>query len=78
MIVTAIYLLYMLGKVVFAGGAARAGYARFARRAGADLNRRDRILVPLAALCLILGLYPTSAWTLEDRRGRWLTILSAR
>lgn len=75
MIVSAIYLLYMVGKVVFGplkephghGGAHGHGHGH-AKDAGAhgalpvDLSKREiAVLTPLAALCLVLGLYPVIA-----------------
>jgi NADH-quinone oxidoreductase subunit M len=80
MIVAAMYLLYMLGKVVWGPLVEPAGHASHAAHAahgsherhadGADhahhapvlppdLNRREILtLVPLAVLCIALGVYP--------------------
>jgi NADH-quinone oxidoreductase subunit M len=62
MIVAAMYLLYMVGRVVFGplhephGGH---GHASDAGALPTDLNSREiGILLPLAALCLFLGVYP--------------------
>ncbi len=67
MIVSAIYLLYMVGKVVF--GPLREphghGHGHDEGHHGAlpvDLSMREiAVLTPLAALCLVLGLYPKLA-----------------
>lgn len=65
MIVAAMYLLYMVGKVVF--GPLREphghhGHDEHASNLPADLTAREiGILVPLAALCLWLGVYPKPA-----------------
>jgi NADH-quinone oxidoreductase subunit M len=73
MIVTAIYLLYMLGRIVWGKAiepghhdhAHGDGHEAAASHAGGhgvlprDLTAREiGVLVPLAALCLVLGLYP--------------------
>ena len=74
MIVAAMYLLYMLGKVVWgplvepAGHAShgshdshadQADHAHHAPVLPPDLNRREILtLVPLAVLCIALGVYP--------------------
>ena len=71
MIVTAMYLLYMLGKVVWGplkvpGGHDDHGHGSGSHDAAGhsgglptDLNAREiGILLPLAAACLALGLYP--------------------
>lgn len=53
MIIAAIYLLYMVGKVVF--GPVRAS----SDAAGGDLSKREiAALAPLAVVCLVLGFYP--------------------
>jgi len=62
-IVTAMYLLYMLGKIVWGPLREPGGHGHaHAPAAGAlprDLTRREiGLLLPLAALCLLLGLYP--------------------
>jgi NADH-quinone oxidoreductase subunit M len=66
MIVTAIYLLFMLGKIVWGplvephghGGHGHADAAH-ASVLPTDLSRREiGVLAPLAVLCLVLGLYP--------------------
>jgi NADH-quinone oxidoreductase subunit M len=62
MIVAAIYLLYMVGSVVFGELVEPEGH-----HSGAlpdDLNGREiGILVPLAALCVFLGVYPQPVLT---------------
>ena len=74
MIVTAMYLLYMLGKIVWGPlhepgghGGHGGGHGHDAHGADdhahgvlpTDLNKREiGLLLPLAALCLALGLYP--------------------
>jgi len=73
MIIAAIYLLYMVGKVVWGPLVEPAGHGHHGHAAhgshGAedkheaplptDLNMREiGILLPLAALCLVLGVYP--------------------
>ncbi|HVU65388.1 MAG TPA: NADH-quinone oxidoreductase subunit M [Phycisphaerales bacterium] len=66
-IVTAMYLLYMLGKIVWGplhepGGSHGHGHDDGHARGvlPKDLGAREiGILLPLAALCLALGLYPT-------------------
>ncbi|MCC6322465.1 MAG: NADH-quinone oxidoreductase subunit M [Phycisphaerales bacterium] len=75
MIVTAIYLLYMLGRVVWGplvepaghghghGGHGSHGHDPTGHKGGlpTDLGRREiALLVPLAALCIGIGLYPSS------------------
>lgn len=72
MIVTAMYLLYMLGKVVWGpltlpaghGHGHGHGHGDDAHGHGplpVDLNRREiALLVPLAALCIGIGFYPSS------------------
>lgn len=62
MIVSAIYLLYMVGRIVF--GPLREPHAHDGGHEPsllpADLNIREvTALVPLAALCIALGVYPT-------------------
>ncbi len=74
MIVTAIYLLFMVGKVVWGKTIEPAGHhghdngkhgaegdgAKAAGGLPVDLNWREiGLLLPLAAACLALGLYPT-------------------
>src|SRR5258705_9938954 len=76
MIVTAIYLLYMVGRIVWGTlsepGAHGHGHADGKHSAAAshdphahstlpkDLTRREILVVaPLAALCLLLGVFPT-------------------
>ena len=72
-IITAMYLLYMLGKIVWGplmepGGHDHGHSHGAAHPAGSesrptlpkDLSRREiGILLPLAILCLVLGVYPT-------------------
>ncbi|MGD9690449.1 MAG: NuoM family protein [Phycisphaerales bacterium] len=64
MIVAAMYLLYMLGKVVWGPLVEPHAHAHAASDADAhalppDLSPREiGVLVPLAALCLLFGLYP--------------------
>lgn len=67
MIVAAMYLLYMVGKVVFGplhephghGGHGHGSHDDHASELPTDLNKREiGILLPLAALCLLLGVYP--------------------
>ncbi|MGE3107492.1 MAG: NuoM family protein [Phycisphaerales bacterium] len=66
MIVTAIYLLFMLGKVVWGAPADHHGghggddaHAADHGPLPRDLSWREiGVLLPLAALCLLLGLYP--------------------
>ncbi len=59
MIVAAIYLLYMVGLVVFGPLKEPSGHHEH-ETLPADLNAREiGILVPLAAGCVILGLFPT-------------------
>lgn len=68
-IVTAMYLLFMLGKIVWGPlmepGGHDHGHGAHAADAHAsvlpkDLSRREiGILIPLAVLCLVLGVYPT-------------------
>ena len=58
MIVAAIYLLYMVGSVVFGELVEPAGHHDHGPLPK-DLNGREiGILVPLAALCLLIGVYP--------------------
>lgn len=62
MIVAAIYLLYMVGRVVFGPLHEPHGHHDHATQDTAlppDLTRREiAVLLPLAALCLLLGVYP--------------------
>ncbi len=72
-IITAMYLLYMLGKIVWgplmepgghdhglAHGAAHPAGSESQPTLPKDLSRREiSILLPLAILCLVLGVYPT-------------------
>ena len=67
MIIAAIYLLYMVGRVVFGPLVEPRGHGHADHGGGggephlpADLTPREiGILVPLAALCLWLGVYPS-------------------
>jgi NADH-quinone oxidoreductase subunit M len=76
MIIAAIYILYMLGRVVFGPQKEPAGHAHDAHQAHhddhaaegesghlpPDLTRREiGVLLPLAVLCLALGIYPRPA-----------------
>jgi len=88
MIVTAIYLLFMLGKVVWgkliephghgqdhAHGAAHAHAAALPT----DLNLREiLILSPLALLCIVLGLYPTPVLRALEGPAQQMADLGAR
>jgi NADH-quinone oxidoreductase subunit M len=60
MIIAAMYLLYMVGRIVF--GKLHEPHSHGDAHASPlprDLNGREiGILIPLAALCLILGVYP--------------------
>lgn len=62
MIVAAIYLLYMVGRVVFGPLVEPHGHHEHASHDASlpvDLTRREiAVLLPLAALCLLLGIYP--------------------
>ncbi|MFA6045986.1 MAG: NADH-quinone oxidoreductase subunit M [Phycisphaerales bacterium] len=63
MIIAAMYLLYMLGKIVWGPLKLPAGHdGHGEHEAGAlptDLSRREiGVLVPLAVLCVALGVYP--------------------
>ncbi len=59
MIVAAMYLLYMVGKVVFGPLVEPAGHHDH-EILPTDLNAREIVcLLPLAVGCLVLGLYPT-------------------
>jgi NADH-quinone oxidoreductase subunit M len=63
MIVAAMYLLYMVGKVVFGPLVEPKGHGHHDENSHAvlprDLTAREiGVLVPLAALCLLLGVYP--------------------
>jgi len=59
MIVAAIYLLYMVGVVVFGKASELVEQGAHGTPLPRDLNAREiGILLPLAALCLGLGLYP--------------------
>jgi NADH-quinone oxidoreductase subunit M len=101
LVIGAIYLLYMLGKVVFGPLVEPHGHRSHGHGHGShghdaqhktqgdthhetlphDLNAREiGVLVPLAALCLILGMYPTPvlrtlegpvAKTIGHVRGAW-------
>jgi NADH-quinone oxidoreductase subunit M len=60
----AIYILYMAGKVVLGPSAASAGHAHGGHAHGhddvPDLNGKEiASLLPLAIVCLVLGLFPT-------------------
>ena len=59
MVVAAMYILYMVGKIVF--GPLREPANHHAHPVlPTDLNLREiAVLTPLAVLCLVLGLYPT-------------------
>lgn len=65
MIVAAMYLLYMVGKIVFGplrepGGHGHGHDAEHAGGLPADLSVREiGVLVPLAIGCVVLGVYPT-------------------
>jgi NADH-quinone oxidoreductase subunit M len=63
MIVTAIYLLYMLGRIVWGKLEEPHGHDHHddgTTRLPRDLNAREiGLLLPLAILCLALGLYPS-------------------
>lgn len=73
MIIAAIYLLYMVGKVVFGplvepGGHGHGDHGKDASGGGhggplpRDLSAREiAVLSPLAVLCVVLGIYPTPA-----------------
>lgn len=59
MIVAAIYLLYMVGKILFGPLREPAGHHDH-EVLPVDLSRREiGVLVPLAAGCVVLGIYPT-------------------
>ncbi len=68
MIIGAIYMLYMLGRVVWGPLVEPAGHGHHAHGSGhdhdaahlpSDLTRREiAVLAPLAAACLFLGVYP--------------------
>jgi len=67
MIVAAIYLLYLVGRIVFGPVALPAAHEEEAHGHGAhghhhgvtDLTRREiGVLAPIAVVCLVLGLYP--------------------
>ncbi|HZW08847.1 MAG TPA: NADH-quinone oxidoreductase subunit M [Phycisphaerales bacterium] len=65
-IVAAMYLLYMVGRMCFgpliepAGHGDHGGHGAHGGGLPADLTAREiGVLLPLAALCLVLGLYPT-------------------
>lgn len=90
MIIAAIYLLYMVGKVVWGPLVEPAGHAHHHHAAhGAednheaplprDLNLREiGILLPLAALCIFLGVYPKPALkVLQQPIDRTLQIINA-
>ncbi len=63
LIVTAIYILYMVGKVVWGELREPQGHSASSHDDHAlptDLNAREiGVLIPLAVACLFLGLYPT-------------------
>jgi NADH-quinone oxidoreductase subunit M len=65
MIVTAIYLLFMLGKIVWGTLVEPHGHGHghgdgHASALPTDLSKREiGVLAPLAVLCLVLGLFPT-------------------
>jgi NADH-quinone oxidoreductase subunit M len=66
MIIAAIYLLYMVGRVCFGPVVEPHGHhegeAEHAVVLPKDLSGREiAVLVPMAGLCLLLGLYPTPA-----------------
>ncbi|MFN0011479.1 MAG: NuoM family protein [Phycisphaerales bacterium] len=66
MIIAAIYLLYMVGKVCFGPLVEPHGHAHAADHDAPalppDLSPREiGVLIPLAALCIALGIYPTPA-----------------
>lgn len=62
MIIAAMYLLYMLGKIVWGPLKLPAGHEPHGHEAGTlptDLSRREiGVLMPLAVLCVALGVYP--------------------
>jgi len=59
MIVAAMYLLYMVGKVLFGPLREPAGHHEH-ETLPTDLSWREiSVLTPIAVLCLVLGLYPT-------------------
>jgi NADH-quinone oxidoreductase subunit M len=59
-LIGAIYMLYMVGKILFGPVAEPAGTPDLSAGLTRDLNRREiTILAPLAALVVILGIWPT-------------------
>ncbi|GJM19273.1 MAG: NADH-quinone oxidoreductase subunit M [Phycisphaeraceae bacterium] len=59
MIVAAIYLLYMVGKICFGSLREPEHHAEHEHELPADLTRREiAVLVPLAVGCVFFGLYP--------------------
>jgi NADH-quinone oxidoreductase subunit M len=65
MIVAAIYLLYLVGRVIFGPVKVPAHHGEHGEGHGhaqhglADLNRREiAVLAPIAVMCLVLGVYP--------------------
>ncbi len=59
MIVAAMYLLYMVGRVVF-GPLKEPDHHHAHETLPADLNAREiTVLAPLAVLCVVLGVYPS-------------------
>jgi len=59
MVVAAMYILYMVGKIVFGPLKEPRGHHPH-EELPTDLNAREIVvLTPLAVLCLVLGLYPT-------------------
>jgi NADH-quinone oxidoreductase subunit M len=94
MIITAIYILYMVGRVVWGKLVLPHGHEHHGEEKGdevggagepeglpTDLNRREiATLLPLAALCLLLGLYPKPLLEVLERPSALLrdTIASAR
>jgi NADH-quinone oxidoreductase subunit M len=68
MIIAAMYLLYMMGRIVWGPLVEPAGHGHHGTEDNheanlpRDLNIREiGILVPLAALCIFLGVYPKPA-----------------
>jgi len=81
MILAAIYLLFLLGKIVWgprevpeADDHAQAGHSSAPTPRGHDLDRREVLtLIPLVALCLGLGFFPTPMLRSLDQPIRELT-----